>query len=71
MKKHKQLTIHQRYQIEALMETEISKSEIAKIKGIDPSIIYRELARNAANRGKTTGSYIARNAHRLATPFNR
>lgn len=66
MKKYKQLTIHQRYQIEALLETGISKSEIAEIIGVDPSTIYRELTRNIAKRGRTAGSYIATNAQRRA-----
>lgn len=66
MKKYKQLTIHQRYQIEALMETESSKSEIAKIIGVDPSTLYRELSRNTAKRGRTAGSYVATNAQRRA-----
>jgi len=64
MKKYKQLTIHQRYQIEALLETGTSKSEIAEIIGVDPSIVYRELNRNLAKRGRTLGSYIATNAQR-------
>jgi len=66
MKNYKQLTIHQRYQIEALIETEISKSEIAKIIGVDPSTVYRELARNVAKRGRTADKYVATNAHRRA-----
>lgn len=66
MKKYKQLTIHQRYQIEALLETEISKSEIAKIIGVNPCTVYRELSRNIAKRGRTAGSYIATNAQRRA-----
>lgn len=64
MKKHKQLNPHQRYQIEALLETGISKSEIARIVGVDPATIYRELKRNTAKRGRTAGSYVATNAQR-------
>jgi len=62
MKKYNQLTLHQRYQIEALLETEISKSEIAEIIGVVPCTIYRELNRNIAKRGRTSGKYLATNA---------
>lgn len=64
MKKYKQLTIHQRYQIEALLETEKSKTKIANIVGVSASTIYRELSRNTAKRGRTAGIYIANNAQR-------
>lgn len=64
MKKYKQLNLQQRYQIEALLETEISKSKIAEIIGVDPSTIYRELGRNVAKRGKTAGKFVADNAQR-------
>lgn len=64
MKKYNQLNLHQRYQIEVLLETEISKSEIAEILGVAPSTIYRELRRNIAKRGKTSGTYVANNAQR-------
>ncbi|TXE20641.1 helix-turn-helix domain-containing protein [Psychroflexus gondwanensis] len=42
------MNLPERYQIQALLETEISKSEIAKILGIVPCTIYRELGRNIA-----------------------
>jgi len=64
MKKYKQLNLSQRYQIEALLETEISKSDIASILGVHPSTIYREAKRNTAKRGRTAGSYVAVNAQR-------
>lgn len=64
MKKYNHLTQEQRYQIEALLETGISKTEIAKIIGVDPSTIYRELKRNVAKRGRTAGKYLARIAQR-------
>jgi len=66
MKKYNQLNLHQRYQIEALLETEISKSEIAEIIGVVPCTIYRELNRNIAKRGRTAGKYVATNAQRRA-----
>lgn len=46
------------------METEISKSRIAEIIGVDPVTVYRELNRNVAKRGRTAGSYVATNAQR-------
>ncbi len=64
MKKYKQLNPSQRYQIEALLETRITKSEIADILGIHPATVYRELDRNTAKRGRTSGKYIATNAQR-------
>lgn len=66
MKKYKQLNPSQRYQIEALLETGISKSEIAYIIGVHPATIYRELGRNTAKRGRTSGKYVATNAQRRA-----
>lgn len=64
MKKYKQLNLHQRYQIQALLETGSSKVEIAKILGVHPSTVYRELKRNTAKRGRTAGGYVATNAQR-------
>jgi IS30 family transposase len=64
MKKYKQLNPHQRYQIEALLETGISKSEIADIIGVHLATVYRELDRNTARRGRTAGEYVATNAQR-------
>lgn len=64
MKKHKQLNLHQRYQIQALLQTGSSKGEIAKILEVHPSTIYRELERNTAKRGRTAGQYVATNAQR-------
>lgn len=64
MKKYKQLNLHQRYQIQALLETGSSKFEISKILGVHPSTVYRELKRNTAKRGRTAGEYVATNAQR-------
>ncbi len=64
MKKYKQLNLHQRYQIQALLQAGSSKGEIAKILEVHPSTIYRELERNTAKRGRTAGEYVATNAQR-------
>jgi IS30 family transposase len=63
MKHYKQLTLSQRYQISALLETGISITEIAKIIGVHKSTVSRELKRNTPIRGRTAGSYIAEHAH--------
>jgi len=64
MKNYKQLTFDQRYQIQALLKAEIGKIEIANIIGVHPASVYRELKRNTAKRGKTSGDYVAINAQR-------
>ena len=64
MKKYKQLNLHQRYQIQALLKTGSSKSEIARILDVHLATIYRELKRNTAKRGRTAGEYVAANAQR-------
>ena len=51
MKKYKQLTLEQRYQIYALMKAERTKTEIAQIIGVHKSTITRELKRNKSKRG--------------------
>ena len=66
MKKYKQLNLHQRYQIQALLQVGSSKGVIAKILEVHPSTIYRELERNTAKRGRTAGEYVATNAQRRA-----
>jgi IS30 family transposase len=65
MKNYNQLNLNQRYQIQALLETEISKSEIAEVLGVLLCTIYREHSRNIAKRGSTAGNYIASNVQRL------
>ena len=62
MKKYKQLTLLQRYQIESLLQAGISQTNIASILEVNKSTISRELKRNVANRGRTAGVYIAENA---------
>lgn len=71
MKKYKQLNLNQRYQIEALLETGITKSEIANIIGVHPATVYRELKRNIAQRGRTAGKYVANNAQRRTNERHR
>jgi transposase, IS30 family len=61
MSKYKQLTQHQRYQMEVLIKKRISKSEIARTLQVDRSTIFRELKRN---KGK--GKYRAGLAHQRA-----
>ncbi|WP_397445745.1 IS30 family transposase [Polaribacter sp. R77954] len=64
MKKYKQLTLAQRYQIEALLQAGITQTSIAIQLGVDKSTISRELKRSIALRGRTAGKYIAANAER-------
>ena len=51
MKVYNHLTQGQRYQIWALMKTNINKTEIAKKVDVDKSTIYREIKRNSGFRG--------------------
>jgi len=63
-KNYTQLRYEQRYQIEALLKAGLKKKEIALHVGVSPSTISRELKRNTANRGRTSGEYLAKNAIR-------
>jgi transposase, IS30 family len=63
-KNYTQLSLVQRYQIEALIKAGLTQKEIANQLGCHPSTICRELSRNTARRGRTSGEYIATNAHR-------
>jgi len=63
-KNYKQLSLEQRYQIEALKKAGIKKNRIASQLGVHPSTITRELKRNIAQRGRTAGEYLAMNAER-------
>lgn len=67
MKHYKQLTLSQRYQISALLETAISITQIATIIGVHKSTVSRELKRNIPTRGRTAGIYIAEHAHQKAS----
>lgn len=65
-KNYKQLSLEQRYQIEALIKAGISQKLIAKQLGVNASTISRELMRNTARRGRTAGEYHASIAERKA-----
>jgi IS30 family transposase len=63
-KKYTQLSLIQRYQIEALIKAGMKQNMIAANIGVDSSTISRELSRNIAKRGRTAGDYVASNAQR-------
>lgn len=65
MSKHyKQLSVEQRYQIEALLKKKHKQKEIAAVLGVSPSTISRELGRNTPCRGLEALNYRASNAQR-------
>lgn len=64
MKKYKQLTLAQRYQIEALLQGGFTQIKIANQLKVNRSTICRELKRSIALRGRTSGEYVATNAQR-------
>jgi transposase, IS30 family len=57
-----QLTLAQRYKIEAYLESGKSQTEIAKLIGVNKSTISRELKRNTPQRGKGAKMYVASKA---------
>ena len=63
-KNYTQLSLVQRYQIQALVKAGKKQKWIAEEIGVNPSTISRELRRNTAQRGRTAGSYLASNAQR-------
>src|SRR5574343_2012589 len=63
-KNYTQLSLVQRYQIQAFIKAEKKQKWIAEHLGVTPSTISREIRRNTAQRGRTAGSYIATNAQR-------
>jgi IS30 family transposase len=63
-KNYKQLSLEQRYKIEALLKAGLRQKLIAEQLGVSASTICRELKRNVARRGRTGGHYIASNAQR-------
>ena len=63
-KNYTQLSLSQRYQIEALFKTGSKQKEIAAIVGVHPSTVCRELGRNIARRRPGSCIYSARNAQR-------
>lgn len=62
MKKYKQLTQEQRYQIYALKKEGLSQGAIARSLEVDKSTISREIKRNTGRKG-----YRAKQAHEKAT----
>ena len=54
-KNYTQISLIQRYQIEALVKAGMKQKMIAANIGVDPSTVSRELARNIAQRGRTAG----------------
>lgn len=63
-KNYNQLSLEQRYQIEALKKAGLKQKEIALQIGVSASTICRELHRNTAKRGPTANEYVATNAQR-------
>lgn len=63
-KNYTQLSLVQRYQIQALLNAGMKQKMIAQQIGVHPSTISRELSRNIAKRGRTAGVYVAENAQR-------
>jgi IS30 family transposase len=61
-KVYKQLTLEQRYKIEALIHAGKNQTEIANSLGINKSTICRELRRNIPQRGVGAKIYVANNA---------
>ena len=67
MQKFKQLSLAQRYQIEILLQTGLSQTEISRQIGVHKSTICRELKRSIPKRGRGSGAYSAANAQRKTT----
>jgi len=63
-KNYTQLSLVQRYQIQAFLKAGMRQKNIAQEIGVHPSTISRELGRNTAKRGNTAGEYVADNAQR-------
>ena len=61
-KNYTQLSLEQRYQIEALRAAGTKQNMIAGIIGVHPSTISREYKRNIAHGGRRTGEYDAKRA---------
>lgn len=62
MKKYKQLTLGQRYQIQGLVQAGLNQSAIATQLKVHRSTISRELKRNTPQRGRTAFQYIGEHA---------
>jgi len=63
-KNYTQLSLVQRYQIQAFLNIGMRQKKIAQEIGVHPSTINRELGRNTAKRGRTAGEYVADIAQR-------
>lgn len=63
-KNYTQLSLAQRYQIQAFVKAGMTQKRIAEEVGVHPSTISRELARNTPKRGKDAGQYLAEKAQR-------
>ena len=70
-KNYTQLSLQQRYQIEALKAAGIRQNQIARQLGVHPSTISRELSRNSFIRGRCKGAYRAVTAERKAKTRHR
>lgn len=64
MKNYKQLTVEQRYQIEALLQAGLTQTNISKQLGVHKSTVSRELKRSIPKRGRGSGKYSASNAEK-------
>jgi IS30 family transposase len=62
--KYTQLSLAQRYQIQAFLKAGMKQKRIAQEIGVHASTVSRELSRNIAQRGRTAGEYLAENAQR-------
>jgi len=58
-KKYNQLTLEQRYKIEALIGAEMTQTAIAEIIGVHKCTISREIKRNVPKRGQGAKIYVA------------
>ena len=63
-KNYTQLSLVQRYQIEAFVKAGMKQKLIARELSVAPSTISREISRNTAKRGFGAGTYKAENAQR-------
>jgi IS30 family transposase len=63
-KNYTQLSLVQRYQIQSLWVAGMTQKFISNQIAVHPSTICRELDRNTAKRGRTSGHYVAINAQR-------
>lgn len=70
-KNYNQLSLEQRYQIEALLKAGLQQRSIAIQIGVSASTICRELRRNMATRGRTANEYVASNAQRKTNQRHR